>query len=67
MSNDNTGDNENEQLADDTALIEREAHNNSEKESDIKCTILTLTEKSKIKFIKNSDCKSWTYHKGDLL
>ncbi len=30
-------------------------------------SILTTAIKSKIKIIKNPECKSWTYHKGDQL
>lgn len=67
MSNDNTGDTENEQPFTDKALTGSDKYIDPEKESNNEGTILTTTKKSKIKIIKNSDCKSWTYHKGDLL
>jgi hypothetical protein len=67
MSNDNTCDTQNGQPVTDTDLIDSEKYTGTEKEADNEGTILTTTNKSKIKIIKNSDCKSWTYHKGDLL
>lgn len=67
MSNDNTCDTQNGQPVIDTDLIDSEKYTGTEKDTDNEGTILTTTNKSKIKIIKNSDCKSWTYHKGDLL
>ena len=67
MTSDITDENENERPGSDTELTAFETCIDTEKEPVNENTILTTIKKSRIKIIKNSDCKSWTYHKGNLI
>lgn len=59
--------NENETSIADKDTSASEKYNGEESVQEAGNTILTTASKSKIKIIINHNCKSWTYHKGDLV
>ncbi len=67
MKTDIKVDNENETSEADQDSVESEKNKEAENYHVVKNTILTAADKSQIKIIKNQDCKSWTYLKGNLL